>query len=450
MSVILKENIPTANEKPIPPPMCQPPKRTPKFYADDKANYTILCPQMASIHFALAKTVFSQNGYHLEVLPEVNRDAIEEGLRYVNNDACYPAIVVVGQLIQALKSGKYDLNRTALLISQTCGGCRSTNYATFLKIAVLKAGFGNISVAPFNVNLSSEPNAEGISMTPAMSQQLVLAFFIGDLLMRTSNHCRPYEKNAGATEQLVAAWIERAKPVIAEGKMRDVSKLAPGIIADFEALELVGENSRPKVGIVGEILLKYHEGANNRLIEVIEREGGEAVVPDILDFALYCLTSDWHRAAYSNVPMKNYLKSTFLVWLVERHRKKIQKRLEKSERFSAMCGVRHLIKKAETLVSTCNQTGEGWLLAADMVEMMESGVRNIICVQPFGCLPNHIVGKGLVKELRNRYSDANISALDFDPGATEVNQLNRIKLMMAIAVRNQRKKNNADLKNEEK
>ncbi|MDR1385972.1 MAG: 2-hydroxyacyl-CoA dehydratase [Planctomycetaceae bacterium] len=445
MSAIVEEHPNAVNEKLIEPPAYQPPKRTPKFYANDKANYTILCPQMAPIHFALAKIVFSKNGYDLEVLPEVNRDAIEEGLRYVNNDACYPAIVVVGQLIQALKSGKYDLDRTALLISQTCGGCRSTNYATFLKIAVLKAGFGNIPVVPFNVNLSAEPNAEGIALTSAMSQQLVLSFFVGDLLMRLSNHCRPYEKNAGATEQLVTMWIERAKPVIAEeGKMRDISKLAPGVIADFEALELVGENSRPKVGIVGEILLKYHEGANNHLVKIIEREGGEAVVPDILDFALYCLTSDWHRAVYSQVPMKSYLKSTFLVWLIERHRKKIQKRLEESKRFSAMCGVRHLIAKAETLVSTCNQTGEGWLLAADMVEMMESGVRNIICVQPFGCLPNHIVGKGLVKELRNRYSGANISAIDFDPGTTEVNQLNRIKLMMAVAVRNQQKNKNAD------
>jgi predicted nucleotide-binding protein (sugar kinase/HSP70/actin superfamily) len=301
---------------------------------------------------------------------------------------------------------------------------------------VLKAGFGNIPIAPFNVNLSASSNAEGIAMTPAMSQQLVLAFFAGDLLMRLSNHCRPYEKHAGATERLIEHWIERAKPIIASGKMRDIAKLAPGMIDDFEALELVGENSRPKVGIVGEILLKYHEGANNHLVQIIEREGGEAVVPDILDFALYCLTSDWHRTIYSNVPLKSYLKSTFLVWLIEHHRKKIQRRLEKSERFSAMCGVRHLIKNAETIVSTCNQTGEGWLLAADMVEMMESGVRNIICVQPFGCLPNHIVGKGLVKELRNRYHDANISAIDFDPGTTEVNQLNRIKLMMAVAVRN--------------
>ncbi len=417
-------------------PTCQTPRRTPKFYAKDREHYTILCPQMASIHFALSHEVFRNNGYEVVVLPEVDRDAIEEGLRYVNNDACYPAIVVVGQLIQALKSGKYDLKRTALLISQTCGGCRSTNYATFLKVAVLKAGFGDIPIVPFNVNLSAKQNAEGVMMTLEMVQRLLLAFMLGDLLMRLSNRCRPYEKNHGETDRLVEHWIERLRPVIARGKLRDVSKIAPGIVEAFEAVELVNENSRPKVGIVGEILLKYHEGANNNLVRIVEREGGEAVVPDILDFALYCLTSDWHRRPYSKVPFLNYARSTLIVWMIEHYRKKIRRLLEKSERFTAFTGIRHLVKKAETVVSTCNQTGEGWLLAADMVEMIESDVPNIICVQPFGCLPNHITGKGLVKELRNRYANANITPIDFDPGTTEVNQLNRIKLLMAVANRN--------------
>ena len=415
---------------------CVPPKRTPTFYAKDRGLYTILCPQMAAIHFALSQEVFRKNGYDLVVLPEVDREAIEEGLRYVNNDACYPAIVVVGQLIQALKSGKYDLKRTALLISQTCGGCRSTNYATFLKIAVMKAGFGEIPIVPFNVNLSAKPNAEGVMMTFDMVQQLLLAFLLGDLLMRLSNHCRPYEKKQGETDQLVECWIERLKPVIARGKLRDVGKHTPGIVDDFEAIELINENSRPKVGIVGEILLKYHEGANNNLVRIVEREGGEAVVPDILDFALYCLTSDWHRRQYSKVPFSSLFRSTIIVWLIEHYRKKIKRRLDKSPRFTAFTGIRHLIDKAETIVSTSNQTGEGWLLAADMVEMIEADVPNIICVQPFGCLPNHITGKGLVKELRNRYANSNIAPIDFDPGTTEVNQLNRIKLMMAVAQRN--------------
>jgi len=418
------------------PPTCRPPQRTPVFYAKDRANYTILCPQMASIHFALSQEVFRANGYDLVVLPEVDRDAIEEGLRYVNNDACYPAIVVVGQLIQALKSGKYDLKRTALLISQTCGGCRSTNYATFLKVALLKAGFENIPVVPFNVNLSAKANAEGVVMTLAMVQQLVLAFMLGDLLMRLSNHCRPYEKNHGETDRLVAAWVDRLRPAIVRGKLRNVSKIAPGIVEAFEAVKLVNENSRPKVGIVGEILLKYHEGANNNLVRIIEGEGGEAVVPDILDFALYCLTSDWHRAPYSKVPLSSYVRSTLIVWMIEHYRKKIQRLLEKSDRFTPFTGIRHLAEKAESIVSTCNQTGEGWLLAADMVEMIESDIPNIICVQPFGCLPNHITGKGLVKELRNRYAESNIAPIDFDPGTTEVNQLNRIKLLMAVANRN--------------
>ena len=420
----------------IAPPTCQPPCRTPKFYAKDRARYTILCPQMAPIHFALSQDVFRRNGYDLIVLPEVDRNAVEEGLRYVNNDACYPAIVVVGQLIQALKSGEHDLNRTALLISQTCGGCRSTNYATFLKVAVLKAGFGDIPIVPFNVNLAAKPDAEGFVMTLAMVQQLVLAFMTGDLLMRMANHCRPYEKNPGETDRSVNDWVERLRPIIALGKLRDVGRIASRLVEAFEAIELVNENSRPKVGIVGEILLKYHEAANNNLVRIVEREGGEAVVPDILDFALYCLTSDWHRTPYSKVPLSNYVRSTLTVWMVEYYRKKIQRLLRKSKRFTAFTDIRHLAKKAETIVSTCNQTGEGWLLAADMVEMIESDIPNIICVQPFGCLPNHITGKGLVKELRHRYADANITPIDFDPGTTEVNQLNRIKLMMAVAGRN--------------
>jgi len=391
---------------------------------------------MASIHFALSQEVFRTNGYDLIVLPEVDRDAVEEGLRYVNNDACYPAIVVVGQLIQALKSGKYDLQRTALLISQTCGGCRSTNYATFLKVAVIKAGFGGIPIVPFNVNLSAKANAEGVVMTLDMVQQLVLAFMLGDLLMRLSNHCRPYEMNPGETDLLVKHWIDHLRPVIVRSKLRDVAKIAPGIVAAFEAVALVNENSRPKVGIVGEILLKYHEGANNNLVRIVEREGGEVVVPDILDFALYCLTSDWYRVPYSKVPLSSTIRSTLIVWMIEHYRKKIQRLLEKSDRFTPFTGIRHLAKKAESIVSTCNQTGEGWLLAADMVEMIESDIPNIICVQPFGCLPNHITGKGLVKELRNRYAKANITPIDFDPGTTEVNQLNRIKLMMAVANRN--------------
>ena len=394
---------------------------------------------MAPVHFALAQDVFRVNGYDVVVLSEVDRDAVEEGLRYVNNDACYPAIVVVGQMIQALKSGKYDLKRTALMISQTCGGCRSTNYATFLKTAVLKAGFGDIPVVPFNVNLAAKPNAEGVVMTLAMVQQLVLAFMTGDLLMRMANHCRPYEKKTGETDKTVNDWVEIMTPIIAMSKLSDAGDIASLLIAMFEAIELVNENSRPKVGIVGEILLKYHEAANNRLVRVIEREGGEAVVPDILDFALYCLTSDWHRTRYSKVPFMSYVRSTLTVWMVERCRKKIQRLLRKSKRFTAFTDIRHLAKKAESIVSTCNQTGEGWLLAADMVEMLESGIPNIICVQPFGCLPNHITGKGIIKELSHRYADANITPIDFDPGTTEVNQLNRIKLLMAVANRNQAK-----------
>ena len=414
----------------------EPPRRTPLFSHDKRSEYTILCPQMAPLHFDLLQAVFTTYGYHLVVLPDVDRDAIEEGLRYVNNDACYPAIVVVGQLIQALKSGRYDLSRTALVISQTCGGCRSTNYPTFLKIAAAKAGFPDIPIIPFNVNVTDAEHAGGIKVTLPMLKKLFYAFLYGDLLLYLSNRCRPYETVPGSTNALTATWIERLRQVILENDRHDITGKVTRIVADFEALELDEAKAKPRVGIVGEILVKYHPGANNDLVGLIEREGGEAVVPEILDFVLYCLTSDKHRKRYSKVPFSTGLKSSLAVWIIERQREKVRRILRGSKRFPPIGSIEHLIEKAETIVSTCNHTGEGWLLSAEMIEMIESGTPNIVCVQPFGCLPNHITGKGVMKELRIRYKNSNITTIDYDPGTTEVNQLNRIKLMMAVANKN--------------
>ncbi|MDR1959307.1 MAG: 2-hydroxyacyl-CoA dehydratase [Planctomycetaceae bacterium] len=417
-------------------PVCKIPQRPPVFYATDKERFTILCPQMSPIHFSLLQNSFAEEGYHLDVLPEVDRDCVEEGLRYVNNDACYPAIVVVGQLIQALKSGRYHPDRTALLISQTCGGCRSTNYQAFLKIAVQKAGFLNTPIIPFNINLSSGRNSEGIQMTLPMIKKLIRIFLFGDLLMRLSNHCRPYETLPGSTETMLNTWMDYLKTGITQEKRFDITQHAAKIVKAFESLPLTGENSKPKVGVVGEVLLKYHQGANNHLVSIIEQEGGEAVVPDILDFALYCLTGDRFKTVFTRVPFFTRLRSAFLVRLLEYYRGKIRKVLKNSHRFVPSEHINHLAKQAKSVLSTCNQTGEGWLLTADMVEFMETGVPNVICVQPFGCLPNHITGKGVIKELKRRYRNVNITPIDFDPGTTEVNQLNRIKLMMAVANKN--------------
>lgn len=413
------------------------PARNPSFPTREKAKYTILCPQMAPIHFELAQQVFENFGFHLHILPEVNRETIEEGLRYVNNDVCFPAIVAVGQLIQAIKSGDYDPGSTALLISQTCGGCRSTNYATFLRIAAMKAGFGNIPIIPFNINITHSERSEGIPITFAMIKQLFYAFLYGDLLQHLSNRCRPYERVPGSTQRLVQSWSGRLREILHVGKPGRISEIASQIIGDFEHLDIDEQSQRPKVGIVGEILVKYHPGANNDLLELIESEGGEVVLPNILDFVLYCLISDQQRKTYSKVSFLSILKSNFVAWIIERQRGKVRKILSESKRFSGMGTIAHLVEKVKNIVSTCNHTGEGWLLTAEMVEMLESDSPNIICVQPFGCLPNHITGKGVMKELRNRYENANIAAIDYDPGTTQVNQLNRIKLLISVALRNQ-------------
>jgi predicted nucleotide-binding protein (sugar kinase/HSP70/actin superfamily) len=419
----------------IDPPTIKRPHRSPEFTAQDKEIRTILCPQMAPIHFALMQAVFENHGCRFEILPEVDREAIEEGLRYVNNDVCYPAIVVVGQLIQAMKSGNYDPDRTALMISQTCGGCRSTNYAAFLKIAAAKAGFHNIPVIPFSVDIANG-NTKGINVNFKMLKKMFLAFLYGDLLLTLSNRCRPYEQVRGSANALVESWITRLRREIISNKKHCVADFAAQIVHDFDVLELNEEQTRPRVGIVGEILVKYHPGANNHLMTLIEQEGGEVVVPNTLDFMLYCLTSDEQRKRYSHVPFFAGLKSSAGAWLIERQRNKVRNILKKSHRFVSMGTIYHLIQLAEPIVSTCNHTGEGWLLTAEMVELIEENVPNIVCVQPFGCLPNHVTGKGVLKELRSRYTQANITTIDYDPGSTEVNQLNRIKLLMAVALRN--------------
>ncbi len=412
------------------------PLRNPEFQTADKDKYTVLCAQLSPPHFALAEAVFQVEGFQLEVLREADRGAVEEGLRYVNNDVCYPAIIVVGQLIQALKSGRYDPQRTAMLISQTCGGCRSTNYATFLKIAAQKAGFAHVPIIPFNINVTTSENPTGIPVTMRMVNRMMLAMLYGDLLLKLANACRPYELESGATDALMGAWLQKVRHVILTQKRHDVSRLATEIVADFDALPLEAQRNRPKVGIVGEILVKYHPDANNRLVSLIEQEGGEAVVPDILDFVQYCISSDLFRGQYSRVSWLDGIKSRVMVWYVERTRNRVRAAINRSTRFRDRGDFRRLMKRTDLPVSPCNHTGEGWLLTAEMIEMIEHGVPNIVCVQPFACLPNHVTGKGVMKELRARHPHANITAIDYDPGTTEVNQLNRIKLMMAVAMKN--------------
>ena len=401
-----------------------------KLSEDMARDYTLLCPQMSPLHFEFVNSAIAPFGYNVEVLPDLEKSVVlEEGLRYVHNDACYPAIIVVGQMIAALKSGKYNLDKIALMITQTSGACRATNYVTFLRSALEKAGFAHVPVVTINMK---DLDGIGIRFIMAILKRVLLGLSFGDLLMRVSNRTRPYEKMPGATDALLSEWLEKSKVTVLKGDRKTFKRQVFEIVKDFEAIPLL-DVQKTKVGIVGEILVKFHPGANNHLISVIEEEGGEAVVPDLIDFINYCLVSDITRHRLLEGSFKSRILSTFFLFYIETfYRRHLAKALRKSKKFLGLTTTRRLSEKVSDIVSLGHCAGEGWLLTAEMVELIEENVPNIVCVQPFGCLPNHITGKGVIKELKSRYRTANIVAIDYDPGASEVNQVNRIKLMMGM------------------
>lgn len=391
-----------------------------------KHTHTLLVPQMSPLHFQFAKEIFASEGYDAVLLPNVGRTAIETGLRYVNNDACFPAIVVIGQLLEEINSGKHDPEKIALVISQTGGGCRATNYIAFLRKALKDAGHGDIPIASFSTSI----NGPGIRLTRRLLLRLVMAGHYGDALMRVLHRMRPYELEQGITENLVDKWSKIAAQNIADGGILRFQRNMLSLIREFDKLPLRTESRRPLVGLVGEILLKYHPDANNNAARIIEDEGGEAVVTDIMDFILYSLYGhvfNYERLAGSR---KDCRLAKMVISFLEMTRLCMRFGFGTSRHFSRPSSFNELRERALKVISLGHQTGEGWLLGAEMVRMLESGVSSILCMQPFGCLPNHIVGKGLVRELRRLYPGAVITPLDYDPGASEVNQINRIKLMM--------------------
>ncbi|KUG02722.1 activator of (r)-2-hydroxyglutaryl-coa dehydratase [hydrocarbon metagenome] len=407
-------------------------RRTP-FTAAMRSQHTIICPQMSPIHFELAQNLFASEGYNIEVLPSVDKNAVDEGLKYVNNDACYPSILVVGQLISALKSGKYDLNNTSVIISQTGGGCRATNYIAFLRKAMIEAGFDNIPVISANITgLEANP---GFKITPALFKKVTMGIIYGDLLMRVLYRVRPYEKIPGSANLLFEKWINLCKQQLMIGDMYTFRKYIKQIVREFDQLE-IKEGRKPRVGIVGEILVKYHPTANNNVIATVENEGAEAVVPDLLDFFTFCAYDLIYRHRYLAGTLKGKLLGMCFIKYFDNCRRDMIKALHRSKRFEAPCSIYDMAQNASRVVSLGNHTGEGWLLTAEMIELIEMGVANIICMQPFACLPNHVTGKGMIKELKRQYPEANIAAIDYDPGASEVNQLNRIKLMLSVAFKN--------------
>ncbi|MSR89959.1 2-hydroxyacyl-CoA dehydratase [Inconstantimicrobium porci] len=404
-----------------------------EFTKEMRKKYTILSPQMSPIHFDIVQKAFEICGYNLEVLPSIDKDATEEGLRYVNNDACYPSILVVGQIIHALKSGKYDHNSTAVIISQTGGGCRATNYIGFLKKALREAELSNIPIISLNpVGMEKQP---GFTINLKLVNRGLMALVYGDLFMRVLYRVRPYEKVKGSANELHEKWKKKAIENVMNGSKREFKKNIAQIVKDFDNLPIL-DIKKPKVGIVGEILVKFHPTANNNVVDVLENEGAEAVMPDLLDFFLYCAYDAEFKRKYLEGTRKDELENNIGIWYIERFRKTLKEELKKSKRFSAPSDIRHLASLAQNILSVGNQTGEGWFLTGEMLELIEEDVNNILCIQPFACLPNHVTGKGMIKAIKARNPLANIVAVDYDPGASEVNQLNRIKLMLSVANKN--------------
>lgn len=405
------------------------------FTKEMRKTYTILCPQMSPMHFELLEPAFQASGYKVEVLPNDNKQAVDVGLKYVNNDACYPSLMVVGQIMDAILSRKYDTDRLAVIISQTGGGCRASNYIGFIRRALKKAGYSHIPV--ISINLSGLEGNPGFKITPALALRGVYAAAIGDIFMKCVYRMRPYEKVAGTTDAIHRKWAEVCKEFVSSGypSRRRFKKLCRDIIHDFDTIETV-DIKKPRVGVVGEILVKFLPAANNHLVDLLESEGAEAVVPDLLDFLLYCFYNQNFKVSHLGFKKSKATMGNLGIKALEWFRSPATKEFEKSRHFDPPAHIEDLARMASEIVSIGNQTGEGWFLTGEMLELIHSGAGNIVCTQPFACLPNHVVGKGVIKELRRRYPQSNVVAIDFDPGASEVNQLNRIKLMLSTANKN--------------
>ena len=406
------------------------------FTEEMRDTYTILCPQMSPVHFDMLEPALGSCGYKVVILPNDNRKAVDYGLKYVNNDACYPSLFVVGQIMEALDSGKYDLNKVAVLMSQTGGGCRASNYVGFIRRALAKAGLEQIPV--ISANLSGLEENPGFKIGFKALSRCAVGLVFGDVMMKCIYRMRPYEKHKGSVERVHQKWLKRCTRFLIE--MRGVNipmvyRFCREMIREFDRIPIY-EERKPRVGIVGEILVKYAPAANNHLVELLEHEGAEAVVPDLMGFMLYCFYNQVYKAENLGTSKRTALVCNAAIHLIETLLKPINREYAKSRHFEPSTSIFELVKYAEPVVSIGNETGEGWFLTGEMVELIKSGVPNIVCIQPFGCLPNHIVGKGVIKQIRRLYPEANIAAIDYDPGASEVNQLNRIKLMLATAQKN--------------
>ena len=403
------------------------------FTKEMKKEFTILMPQMLPVHFAMLKRCFEMEGYNVDVLNTTHKAIVETGLKYVHNDTCYPALLVIGQLIEAVQSGRYDVDKIALLITQTGGGCRASNYIHLLRKALIKAGLDKVPVV--SLNLSGLEKNPGFSLNLRLIRRLIAAVVYGDIIVNLSNQCRPYETKKGASDELIDYWVDRLVTSFSHvGALsyKNMKINMDKIVADFAKIK-VEKVDKPKVGVVGEIYIKYAPLGNNNLEEFLLKEGAEPIVPGLMDFIIFKVNNrvvdvDIYGGAAIKKTIANVLQK-----YIERYQMALIDAIRKEPRFNAPPPFSHLQELIKGYLGYGNKMGEGWLLTAEMLELITSGVNNIVCTQPFGCLPNHVAGKGMIRKLKNDYPDSNIVSIDYDPGATKVNQENRIKLMLSNA-----------------
>ncbi len=410
-----------------------------------RKTHTILLPNMLPIHFALLRDIFCQAGYRAELLTNTGHQVVEEGLKYVHNDTCYPALLVIGQIIDALNSGKYDLEHIAVAITQTGGGCRASNYIHLLRKALIKAGYETIPVV--SLNLAGMERNTGLPITISILKKALCAVVYGDMLMLLRNQVKPYEIHPGEAETLTQRWIQELSGQLQHSlgmRTSAVRKNLRAIVADFAAIRLDHSRNKIKVGIVGEIYVKYSSLANNGLEEFLQQQGCEVSVPGLMGFLLYCISNIVEDARlYGGGGAKAFAARMGLNYLIGQENL-IRSALKGYPQFVAPGGFAHMVSLTQGVISRGAKMGEGWLLPAEMMELIEQGYENIVCTQPFGCLPNHICGKGVLSRIKKLCPGANIVAIDYDPSATKVNQENRVKLMLAVAKENMEQKRTED------
>ena len=398
-----------------------------------KEGYTILAPNMAPIHFKLFENLFESYGYHVEILQTRGRQIVDEGLKYVHNDTCYPALLTIGQMMDALHSGKYDLHKTALIITQTGGGCRASNYIHLLRKALKKAGLSQIPV--ISINMSGLESASGFKLTLPLIRQVVAALVYGDCIMHISNQTRPYEYRKGETDALIERWNDELISQFNQGRGLGGKQMRGNldrIVADFAAIDRSHER-KTRVGVVGEIYVKYSPLGNNGLEAFLRTQDCEYMIPGILGFALFKIDNRIEDVKlYGGNPLKKFF-CTVLLRYVERMEKMLIDAISTCPDFVPPSRFQHTKSLVKGVIGYGSKMGEGWLLTAEMLELAENGYENIICTQPFGCLPNHICGKGMIRRLTQVHPGINIVPIDYDLSATKVNQENRIRLMLAVA-----------------